>query len=181
MFAKVSFFVVVLSLLGSCAGTVGEYQQKTEQLLADCDSVEAELNKIDTADLTTKLQDARMNLVDLKANLKTDTLDLETARGLDKFVRAYKLCKTAKVDWVQAKTANDSLKVRLEILLEDIKTGAGDRSDYAIAVKNESRELEAIRHHGFYLDSLLHEMDLASVQFKPIEESFTLFIFVNSN
>lgn len=172
MIVRLTFVFTLILLLYACAGTVSDYENKANDLIKRTDSTALMLAQLDTAEFMLLLQDARMNLVDFKANLGNDTLDLATARELDDFVRSYKMCKSFKVDWSLAKIANDSLLVRLNVLVEDIKKGSGDRSGYAIAIKQETKQFKAIRRHAFYLDSINRAFNVAYLQFKPIFERY---------
>lgn len=172
MIARFLYVFTCVGLLYACAGTVADYEKKATYLIQRCDTTDLMLTHLDTAEMTVLLQDARMNIIDFKSNLGTDTLDLETARELDAFVRTYKMNKSFKVDWSKAKQANDSLKLRLAILVEDIKAGSGDRSGYALALKTETKEFKAIRRHASYLDSINRAFNEAYLQFKPIFERY---------
>lgn len=172
MLARFIGILAGFGLLYACAGTVADYEKKANYLVQRCDTTDLMLTHLDTAEITILLQDARMNIIDFKSNLGQDTLDLETALELDAFVRTYKMNKAFKVDWTKAKQANDSLKSRLAILVEDMKAGSGDRSGYAVALKKETKEFKAIRRHASYLDSINRAFNEAYLQFKPIFERY---------
>jgi hypothetical protein len=172
MWNRIVYVVGLLVFLTACVGSTGEYRTEASDLLKKCETTNRQLLALDTAEMVRLMQDARMNMIDFKTNLKSDTLDLETARELDDFVRAYKLCKSFQSSWIQAKMANDTLKKRVELLLKDIEAGAGDRSGYALGIRKETKEWKAIHNHTAYLDSINHAFIVSYKQFKPIFERY---------
>lgn len=142
--------------------------------LEGSDSVSYRLEQLDTAEMQTWLEEGYGMMQALKKTLNRDTLDLQTAKEVDHFVVSYHFCKHFTKNWLRAEQANDSLQMRLGNLRKDLNSGSGERSAYAQTLEDEGKQLDAIREHSLFLDSIYVAYNHAFMQFKPIFERYTM-------
>lgn len=146
--------------------------RQVTRYLEGSDSISYRLEQLDTAEMRAWLEEGHTMMQTLKRSLNSDTLDLQTAKEVDRFVMSYHFCEQFNKAWMRAEQANDSLHIRLGDLQKDLNSGAGERSTYAQALKIEEKELEKIREHSWFLDSIYVDYNHAFMQFKPIFERY---------
>lgn len=158
---------IATSLLCSCSGKSTAWKQTLNQCIASSDSTAYYFNnELALEEVNTTVQRASALWTQVKANLGSDTLDLNFAKELDAFNVAFHNAKNLPTEYEQCKTANATIRIRLQNLQTDIDNGAGSRSDYCASVQHEKEELTKIRNHCTDIQRRFEELKTSTAQFE---------------
>lgn len=171
MLKSLSFFLL-LGLLLSCESKLGKFENDVQFAKATNDSVAGLLRELDTNQLLKLRGQSKMTLLDFNIELGNDTLDMETAREIDGFIRAYRATDFYTSEIRKLVKAQQEQQKRLELLQSDIENGAGDRVQYYEHIQFELKEAKEIRKHSLLLEKQFIEFKHSYEQFKPIFERF---------
>lgn len=171
MLRKIPFLILFTTLL-SCESKLGKFEEDVVYSKASNDTVGKLLRELDTSQLLELRGKSRNMLLNFNIELGNDTLDMETAKEIDGFIRAYRATDFFTTDIRKLRKAQEEQQVRLQKLQSDIESDAGDRSAYYEHVQLERKEAEQIRAHSLLLEKQFNDFKHAYEQFKPTFERF---------
>lgn len=169
---RIGSFLILLILCASCEGKLGKFEEDVLFSKATNDSVRVLLQQLDTNQVLKLRGKSRKMLLNFNLELGNDTLDIETARAIDGFIRAYRATDFFTTEIKQLRSAQKDQQQRLLQLQADIENGAGDRSAYYEQVQFERKESEQIRSHSLVLEKQFMDFKQSYEQFKPTFERF---------
>ncbi|WP_343634609.1 hypothetical protein [Fluviicola sp.] len=169
---RILSFVILLATLASCEGKLGKFEEDVLFSKATNDSVQVLLRELDTNQVLKLRGKSKRMLLNFNIELGNDTLDIETAREIDGFIRAYRATDFFTTEIRQLRQAQKDQQERLQKLQSDIENGAGDRSAYYEQVQFERREARQIRLHSLSLEKEFMDFKQSYEQFKPTFERF---------
>lgn len=167
---KVLLFLGILFITACYIGCSLEssYGEQLTAALQKSKQAERDLLKIDLKDwkeLYIVTSDLKLKMINQHKN---DTLSIELGVALDAILVANQRLHGLGVDKVSCKMANLQLAKRLNELLVDIQSGAGNRASYYKHVTRELEETEKISTHAKTLLERFAAAKQAIAQFKPV-------------
>ncbi|WP_294672971.1 hypothetical protein [uncultured Fluviicola sp.] len=169
---RIMSFILLLGIITSCEGKLGKFEEDVQFTKATNDSVRVLLQQLDTNQVLKLRGKSKQMLLNFNIELGSDTLDIETAREIDGFIRAYRATDFFTTEIKQLREAQTAQQERLKKLQSDIENGSGDRSGYYEHVQFERREVAQIREHSLVLEKQFMDFKQSYEQFKPTFERF---------
>lgn len=169
---RILSFLILLISLASCESKLGKFEKDVQFSKATNDTVQKLLHELDTNEVLELRGKSKMMLLNFNIELGNDTLDIETAKEIDVFIRAYRATDFFTTEIKNLAKAQQEQKKRLKLLQSDIENGAGDRTLYYESVQFELKEAAEIRKHSRNLEKQFIEFKHSYEQFKPIFERF---------
>lgn len=169
---RIASFLILLVLLTACESKLGKFEEDVLFSKASNDTVRKLLLELDTNQVLKLRGKSKTMLLNFNIELGNDTLDMETAKEIDGFIRTYRATDFFTTEIRKLRKAQEEQQERLQKLQSDIENGAGDRSAYYEHVQLERKEAEQIRAHSLLLEKQFNDFKHSYEQFKPTFERF---------